>query len=75
VFNDKCLFIHPNISCKFGYYCTRVGCSYSHPTGYNPGMYNNMMGGMPPMAWGPGKFKNLKLDNNKKDSFDKNKSI
>ena len=56
MFGEKCLFIHPNIPCKFGFYCTRMGCSYSHPIGYNPGM------GMPmQMGWGgPNKFKNNK---------------
>lgn len=36
-------------------------------------MYNNMMGGMPPMAWGPPKFKNLKMDYSKKDANEKYK--
>lgn len=26
------------LACKYGYYCTRIGCSYSHPAGFNPGM-------------------------------------
>jgi zinc finger CCCH domain-containing protein 14 len=65
MFGEKCLYIHPNISCKFGYYCTRLGCAYSHPVGVNPGM-----GMMPQMGmqWGGGpggKFRNLKLDNTK----------
>jgi hypothetical protein len=34
-------------------------------------MYNNMMGGMAQVAWGPPKFKNLKLDNSKKEVIDK----
>jgi hypothetical protein len=64
MFGEKCLYIHPNISCKYGYCCTRIGCAYSHPVGYNPGM------GMMPaigMGWGgPGKFKNFKLENKSK---------
>jgi hypothetical protein len=32
-----------------------------------------MGGGMPPMAWGPPKFKNMKIDYNKKEAIDKNK--
>jgi len=71
MFGEKCLYIHPNISCKFGYYCTRLGCAYSHPVGVNPGM--GMMPQMAQMAqmgmpWGGGpggKFRNLKLDNTK----------
>jgi hypothetical protein len=66
VFGDKCLYIHPNIACKYGFYCTRVGCAYSHPAGYNPGM--GMMAPQMAMSWGGGahpKFKNPKLDNSK----------
>jgi len=49
MFGDKCSFIHPNIPCKFGYYCTRIGCAYSHPPGWNPGMgmYPNMIQSVP----------------------------
>ena len=45
MFGDKCSYIHPNIPCKYGFYCTRIGCSYSHPAGWNPGMpmYPNVM--------------------------------
>jgi hypothetical protein len=48
-YGDKCCYIHPSIPCKFGYYCTRIGCSYSHPQGFNPGMgmYPNMMHSIP----------------------------
>lgn len=38
IYGVKCIYIHPNIPCKFGYYCTRLGCNYSHPAGWNPGM-------------------------------------
>ena len=49
MYGDKCCYIHPNIPCKFGYYCTRIGCAYSHPPGFNPGMgmYPNMMHPIP----------------------------
>jgi hypothetical protein len=49
MFGDKCSFIHPNIPCKYGYYCTRIGCAYSHPAGWNPGMgmYPNMIQSVP----------------------------
>jgi hypothetical protein len=66
MFGTKCLFIHPNIPCKFGFYCTRLGCAYSHPAGYSPGMYpppNMMHGhGMPMYGGGHSKFKNMKID-------------
>jgi len=38
-------------------------------------MLNNMMGGMPPMSWGPQKYKNMKIDYTRKEAADKNKSI
>lgn len=49
MYGDKCCYIHPNIPCKYGIYCTRIGCSYSHPSGFNPGMgmYPNMMHPIP----------------------------
>lgn len=49
MFGDKCSYIHPNIPCKYGFYCTRIGCAYSHPPGWNPGMgmYPNMMQPIP----------------------------
>ena len=49
MYGDKCCYIHPSIPCKYGYYCTRIGCSYSHPQGSNPGMamYPNMMHPIP----------------------------
>jgi hypothetical protein len=49
MFGDKCSYIHPNIPCKYGYYCTRIGCAYSHPAGWNPGMgmYPNMIQSVP----------------------------
>ena len=49
MFGDKCSYIHPNIPCKYGFYCTRIGCSYSHPAGWNPGMamYPNIIHSMP----------------------------
>jgi len=49
MYGDKCCYIHPSIPCKFGYYCTRIGCSYSHPQGSNPGMamFPNMMRPVP----------------------------
>ena len=52
MYGDKCCYIHPNIPCKYGYYCTRIGCDYSHPPGVNPGMgmYPNMMRPIPFMS-------------------------
>ena len=49
MFGDKCSYIHPNVPCKYGFYCTRIGCSYSHPAGWNPGMgmYPNVMNPIP----------------------------
>ena len=49
MFGDKCSYIHPNIPCKYEFYCTRIGCAYSHPPGWNPGMgmYPNMMQPVP----------------------------
>ena len=38
-YGTRCMYIHPNIPCKYGYYCTRTGCNYSHPAGWNPGIY------------------------------------
>ena len=29
-YGDKCLYIHPEIPCKFGDACTRMNCAYSH---------------------------------------------
>ena len=48
-YGDKCCYIHPSIPCKYGYFCTRLGCAYSHPPGFNPGMgmYPNMMQPIP----------------------------
>ena len=44
MYGDKCCYIHPSIACKYGIYCTRIGCAYSHPAGFNPvGMYPNMI--------------------------------
>ena len=49
MFGDKCSYIHPNVPCKYSFYCTRIGCSYSHPAGWNPGMamYPNVMHPIP----------------------------
>ena len=49
MFVDKCSYIHLNVPCKYGFYCTRIGCSYSHPAGWNPGMgmYPNVMHPIP----------------------------
>ena len=49
MYGDKCCYIHPSIPCKYGYYCTRIGCAYSHPAGFNPGMgmYPNMIHPIP----------------------------
>lgn len=49
MYGDKCCYIHPSITCKYGIYCTRIGCAYSHPSGFNPGMgmYPNMMHPIP----------------------------
>ena len=58
--------IHPNIPCKYGFYCTRVNCAYSHNTGFNPGMYPTMMPGMP---FGGQKFRNMKMDHRKKGNI------
>ena len=33
MYGDKCMYIHPNIPCKYGCCCTRIGCNYSHPAG------------------------------------------
>jgi len=60
MFGEKCLYIHPNITCKYGFYCTRPGCAYSHPMGYNPGM------GMMPMAWAGGPMKSKKFEGKSK---------
>ncbi len=47
-FGDQCLYIHPQIPCKFGLACSRQGCNYSHPTSpLIPGMGMGMMPGMP----------------------------
>jgi hypothetical protein len=49
MYGDKCCYIHPNIPCKYGCLCTRIGCAYSHPAGVNPGMgmFPNMMRPIP----------------------------
>lgn len=49
MYGDKCCYIHPSIPCKYGFYCTRIGCAYSHPAGFNPGMgmYPNMIQPIP----------------------------
>lgn len=39
-----------------------MGCAYTHPHGYNPGIYNNMMPGGMHMQWGHPKFKNMKME-------------
>ena len=48
-YGDKCCYIHPSIPCKYGVFCTRIGCAYSHPAGFNPGMgmYPNMVNPIP----------------------------
>ena len=67
-FGNSCLKIHPNVPCKYGFYCTRINCSYSHSSGYNPPAYQNYMPSG--MGYLPNqKFKNLKLDNTKKDAI------
>ena len=49
MYGDKCCYIHPSIPCKYGIFCTRIGCAYSHPAGFNPGMgmYPNMIQPIP----------------------------
>ena len=37
MYGYKCMYIHPNISCKYEYYCSRIGCNYSHPAGRSIG--------------------------------------
>lgn len=64
-FGNSCLNIHPNIPCKYGFYCTRINCSYSHSSGYNPPMYQSFLPQATPFPYQ--KYKNLKLDNTKKD--------
>jgi len=73
-FGNVCLNIHPNIPCKYGFYCTRINCSYSHSSGYNPPVYQNLMppGGMGYV--GDQRFKNLTLDKTKKDANASNQS-
>ena len=68
MFGDKCSYIHPNVPCKYGFYCTRIGCSYSHPAGWNPGMgmYPNVMHPIP--FKGKKKFIPSNNNNDKKDA-------
>ncbi|MCQ2821294.1 MAG: hypothetical protein MJ252_28880 [archaeon] len=58
MFGDKCCYIHPSIPCKYGIYCTRIGCSYTHPAGFNPGMgiMPNLVRPIPPFMTGKKKF-------------------
>jgi len=30
-YGNKCLYIHPAVQCKFGAFCTRPNCAYTHP--------------------------------------------
>ena len=71
MYGDKCCYIHPNIPCKFGYYCTRIGCAYSHPAGVNPGMgmFPNMMRHVPFM-----KHKSKHTLTQEKNTNEKNES-
>ena len=41
-FGEQCFYIHPSIPCKFGTYCQRPNCSYTHPQGWQGG-YNMAM--------------------------------
>jgi len=76
-FGDGCLNIHPHIPCKFGYYCSRMGCSYSHPIApsYPAQQFPGAMPGMPSyMGMGP-KFKNMKLEHHKSEENSKEPSL
>ena len=44
MYGDKCMYIHPNIPCKYGCCCTRIGCNYSHPAGRPMGYPMPFMG-------------------------------
>ena len=72
MYGDKCCYIHPNIPCKFGYYCTRIGCAYSHPAGVNPGMgmYPNMTRPIPYIKYSKSKHS----INQEKNANEKNES-
>ena len=35
-YGDKCLYVHPEIQCKFAEACTRPNCAYKHPKGHRP---------------------------------------
>ena len=84
MFGDKCCYIHPNIPCKFGYYCTRIGCAYSHPAGVNPGMgmYPNMTRPIPYIKYSKSKHSinqeknaNEKNESEKKDEEKKEENV
>jgi hypothetical protein len=84
MYGDKCCYIHPNIPCKFGYYCTRIGCAYSHPAGVNPGMgmYPNMTRPIPYIKYSKSKHSinqeknaNEKNESEKKDEDKKEENV
>jgi len=84
MYGDKCCYIHPNIPCKFGYYCTRIGCAYSHPAGVNPGMgmYPNMTRPIPYIKYSKSKHSinqekntNEKNESEKKDEEKKEENV
>ena len=76
MFGDKCCYIHPNIPCKFGYLCTRIGCAYSHPAGVNPGMgmFPNMMRPIPFQKNKPKHPKTQEKTPNEKNENEKNEN-
>ena len=73
MYGDKCCYIHPNIPCKYGYYCTRIGCAYSHPPGVNPGMgmYPNMIRPIPFMKHKPKHPVSQEKNTNEKNETEK----
>ena len=76
MFGDKCCYIHPNIPCKYGYLCTRIGCAYSHPAGVNPGMgmFPNMMRPIPFQKSKPKHPKSQEKTPNEKNENEKNEN-
>ena len=58
-YGDQCLYIHPQVSCKFGANCNRPNCAYTHPPQL-PVQYFNPPAYMPYMPSRP-RPKNLKL--------------
>ena len=44
MYGYKSMYIHPNISCNYGYCCSRIGCNYSNPAGRPIGYPVSFMG-------------------------------